>query len=81
MNPQKTHTERLNADTLASMEGMVASLPEAEQPPKTGLSPSAVLAGMMLILVVLAILQTYRRAMVTHDFVIIDDTGEIEEGL
>jgi hypothetical protein len=63
------------------MDAMVASLPEAQQPLKTGLSPSAVLAVMMLILVVLAIFQTYRRAMVTHDFLIIDDTGEIEEDL
>jgi hypothetical protein len=78
-NPQKSQIVHTELDTLASMRAMVASLPEARQPSNRGLSPSSVLALVMLALMLLAIFQTYQRAMVNHDFLIIDDTEEMTE--
>lgn len=77
MNPQILRGIRIGQDALVSMEGMVASLTEIRQPVRTRLSPSAIIAITMLVLTVLAVYQTYQRSMVTHDFLIIDDTEEV----
>lgn len=66
-------------DMLVSMGAMVTSTSKEGQPSTSGLSPSKALAMVMLILMILAIFQTHRRAMVTHDFLVIDDTDEMME--
>lgn len=79
MNPQKTVSARNIQDMLVSIDAMVASAYEGRQPTHSRLSPSSILATIMFILIALALFQTYQRAMVTHDFIIIDDTAEMEE--
>lgn len=79
LNPQISRRTHAEQEALVSMDAMVASLSAAQQPSHKRLSPSKILGLTMFVLIILAVYNTYQRAMVAHDFLIIDDTTEVVE--
>lgn len=63
------------------MSAMVASASGKRQRETAQLSPSTIVVIFMAVLIVTSVFLTYRRAMITHNFVVIDDTEELEEEL